>query len=481
MRNLLILLILIFAFIHTGLSQNSNVYKVSNTLSGTVVLTGEGGVTFGQTDYAEMKLDYIGKGSVEYFLDTNTKAIFGFKAYGAAGFVGGKMLTYTPMELRTAFHLVGAGISLMYPANNVIYPYASFGISHMWVYPRDINNVNFKSMFKILTFNGEVGARFMVSDRFSVNITGGAITGFDDGNEDNLDGNIKGSHKDWIGTCTFGFSYYIGKVKDSDDDGINDPMDVCPETPIGITVDDFGCPIDSDNDGVADYLDQCANTPAGAKVDERGCPYDSDGDNVPDYLDKCINTPLGIAVDSKGCPLDNDEDGVPDYLDKCFNTPLGIAVDSKGCPLDNDGDGVPDYLDKCPNTPKKREVDVNGCTIKKEIKTEVMSGDANFEYNEAILQPGSYTKLDQVAATLRNNSDYYAKILGYTDNIGSIQSNLLLSKRRAQAVADYLFSRGVARSKMKIVPMGEANPVVSNRTAAGRAINRRVEIKISQH
>lgn len=58
---------------------------------------------------------------------------------------------------------------------------------------------------------------------------------------------------------------------------------------------------------------------------------DSDGDGVPDNKDKCPNTPRGVKVDVFGCPLDADRDGVANYLDQCPNTPLGATVDARGC------------------------------------------------------------------------------------------------------------------------------------------------------
>jgi hypothetical protein len=88
---------------------------------------------------------------------------------------------------------------------------------------------------------------------------------------------------------------------DSDSDGVSDAADRCPDTPAGIAVDEFGCPLDSDGDGVPDYLDNCPDTPAGAGVDEKGCPLDSDADGVADYLDECPDTPAGALVDATGC------------------------------------------------------------------------------------------------------------------------------------------------------------------------------------
>ena len=92
---------------------------------------------------------------------------------------------------------------------------------------------------------------------------------------------------------------------------------------------------DSDNDGVSDDKDMCPNTPIGVEVDAKGCPIDSDHDGVPNGLDKCPNTPPNTKVDSKGCPVvvDSDHDGVPDNLDKCPDTPSGVAVDKHGCPI----------------------------------------------------------------------------------------------------------------------------------------------------
>jgi OOP family OmpA-OmpF porin len=95
---------------------------------------------------------------------------------------------------------------------------------------------------------------------------------------------------------------------------------------------------------------------------------DSDNDGVYDNMDRCPDTPLGISVDSSGCPLDSDRDGVYDYKDKCPGTPLGVSVDSTGCPLDSDRDGVYDYKDQCPGTPAGVKVDSRGCWVIKGVQ-----------------------------------------------------------------------------------------------------------------
>ncbi|WP_455757804.1 OmpA family protein [Sulfurimonas sp.] len=101
---------------------------------------------------------------------------------------------------------------------------------------------------------------------------------------------------------------------------------------------------------------------------------DTDKDTVVDPIDECPGTPLGVTVDEKGCPLDTDKDGVYDYMDECPGTPLGVTVDEKGCPLDTDKDGVYDYKDKCPGTPLGLQVDIDGCpstiTLRLNFKTD---------------------------------------------------------------------------------------------------------------
>jgi outer membrane protein OmpA-like peptidoglycan-associated protein/outer membrane protein W len=481
MKRLLIVLLLSFGLVRIGLSQSSNDIKVKNSLSGVVVLTGEGGITIGQTDYADIKPGYTGRASVEYFFASN----LGIKLSGGIGTIAGTSSYLVPSEIRTLYYSAGLGLSIQFPVGDVVYPYISIGVSHLWVTPRDNNGTDLllpaENNFKLLALNGEAGIRFMVSDNVSLNVIGGLMSPFNDDNSDNLDAKIQGDHNDWIGSVTLGLSFYFGREKDSDGDGVYDSKDMCPNTPIGVMVDEFGCPLDSDKDGVPDYLDKCSNTPIGVKVDASGCPLDSDGDGVPDYLDKCQSTPTGVTVDANGCPLDSDGDGVPDYLDKCPNTPTGVQVDANGCPLDSDGDGIPDYLDKCPNTAAGVKVDANGCPIKKVVvMTEVMSSDASFEFDKSTLKTKAYGKLDKIIATLKNNTDYTVSVEGYTDAIGTEEYNLKLSERRAQAVADYLLSQGIDKSRIEIVPHGEANPIASNKTAAGRAKNRRVEIIISK-
>ena len=255
---------------------------------------------------------------------------------------------------------------------------------------------------------------------------------------------------------------------DSDGDGVFDDADRCPNTPAGVQVDGNGCPFDSDGDGVYDYLDKCPNTPKGVRVDGNGCPFDSDGDGVYDYLDKCPDTPKGLEVNASGCPFDADGDGVSDSLDKCPDTPKGVRVDAQGCPFDTDGDGVYDYQDTCPNTPKGATVNDRGCWILKGL---------SFDTGKWDIKPYEYSILDNVERILRENPTMKLEIQGHTDNRGSARFNQKLSGKRAQAVMEYLEKKGIASDRLNAVGYGFSKPVATNTTAAGRAMNRRVELK----
>lgn len=151
---------------------------------------------------------------------------------------------------------------------------------------------------------------------------------------------------------------------------------------------------------------------------------------------------------------------------------------------DSDGDGVSDKFDKCPNTPAGTQVDGSGCPIKfpepEVIKQDLAQGEyfapIQFEFDSSVLKTESYATLDRLAKELRD-TDGSVTLDGYASSEGSEAYNLNLSKDRANAVRQYLVNAGVAASKITANGYGEANPVASNDTEAGRIQNRRVEIK----
>lgn len=159
---------------------------------------------------------------------------------------------------------------------------------------------------------------------------------------------------------------------------------------------------------------------------------------------------------------------------------------------DSDGDGVPDLFDKCPNTPQGTQVDGSGCPLKvtntiikqervitKEDEATVNAAVKNleFDFNKATIREHSKPSLDKLADVLKAKN-FNLKLSGYTDNVGSQTYNLKLSKDRAEAVKDYLISQGVNESQIVAEGFGKDNPIASNATEAGRAMNRRVEFKL---
>lgn len=112
-------------------------------------------------------------------------------------------------------------------------------------------------------------------------------------------------------------------------------------------------------------------------------------------------------------------------------------------------------------------------------ETMSLSAGALFDINKASLKPAGKAELDNVGSKIGSTARVTdIKIVGHTDSSGAEDYNQQLSVRRATTVRDYLASKGVDRNLMSVSGMGESSPVASNATTAGRAANRRVEVKI---
>ena len=236
---------------------------------------------------------------------------------------------------------------------------------------------------------------------------------------------------------------------------------------------------DTDGDGVLDMWDECPDTASGTQVSSSGCPLlgrddDSDNDRIPDNRDECPNTPLGAAVNPQGCSLDSDMDGVPTDRDRCPASRVGAEVDIYGCENDRDADGVVDHKDSCPSTRPNVRVDIYGC----EIEDIIHLPGINFLVGQDALLPGTEYVLQDAATTLNNHPDLMIEVAGHTDDMGPGDTNFGLSERRANTVRDYLIRFGVDESRLTAVGYGESQPIADNRTAEGRATNRRVELRL---
>lgn len=110
----------------------------------------------------------------------------------------------------------------------------------------------------------------------------------------------------------------------------------------------------------------------------------------------------------------------------------------------------------------------------------VMPGDITFATNSADIRPGFYPTLNSVAIVLRKYNRTVVEVDGFTDNTGTPTYNQQLSERRAASVAAYFGSQGVNPNRLSVRGFGERYPIATNATVAGRAMNRRVEIRIHQ-
>jgi len=143
---------------------------------------------------------------------------------------------------------------------------------------------------------------------------------------------------------------------------------------------------------------------------------------------------------------------------------------------DTDGDSVPDERDQCPNTLKGGRVDAQGCLLKNQSIT---LNNLTFELNSATIAASSRPTLDQLVKSLNTQTDFNVLVAGHTDSSGSDQYNHNLSEKRAAAVANYLISQGVEKTRISHKGYGESQPIASNKTVSGRAMNRRVEFRVS--
>jgi OOP family OmpA-OmpF porin len=267
---------------------------------------------------------------------------------------------------------------------------------------------------------------------------------------------------------TAGLTFKFGG-KDTDGDGIYDKDDACPEV-AGLKQFN-GCP-DTDGDGIQDSEDACPEVAGLAAL--KGCP-DTDGDGIADKDDACPEV-AGLAA-LNGCP-DADGDGVADKDDKCPT--VAGPKENAGCPWpDTDGDGVLDKDDKC--------IDVRGTVANQgcpEVSEEVMmklneySRTILFDSGKSTFKKQTYPTLQSITSILKEYPYSRFLVEGHTDSDGSNEMNQTLSENRAAAVKNYLIENGIASDRLKSTGFGETKPIATNKTAKGKAMNRRTEISL---
>jgi outer membrane protein OmpA-like peptidoglycan-associated protein len=328
---------------------------------------------------------------------------------------------------------------------------------------------------------------------------------------------------------SLGRSFFIGgsysilyKVpSDKDRDKISDEKDDCPVDP-GLP-EYNGCP-DTDGDGIIDKEDHCIYIKGGRLT--FGCP-DTDGDGIVDMNDMCPEDKgLGIHY---GCP-DSDKDGVIDAADRCPDVP-GIELNNgcpfvnQGCCNDDDGDAVPNKDDRCPG--QSGSVYNNGCPVdstninKIKLQDEKDKKDANntaqqvkdnptielrkqlitnkaeltkiladkdvikdipiyFDVDQATIREGEQLKLDKFVKGFPKKESLSIILIGNTDQDGSLDYNLILSKKRAETIQRKLVDfYGMDVKIITIYYYGEEKSIHKDSyTEEMKQADRRVDIKL---
>lgn len=148
----------------------------------------------------------------------------------------------------------------------------------------------------------------------------------------------------------------------------------------------------------------------------------------------------------------------------------GLAGAGVGKMMDDQERDMRDALAASEAAAVRREGDLLAISLK---------GDVTFDHDSATVRPGLYSEIDRIANVLINYPQTVIRVEGHTDSTGSESYNMNLSQRRADAVKNLIVQRGLSTARIETMAYGETMPVADNSTETGRAMNRRVEIKVA--
>lgn len=185
----------------------------------------------------------------------------------------------------------------------------------------------------------------------------------------------------------------------------------------------------------------------------------------------------GKVLQTFGADTQDNEVVVTAGVSMPIGTLFNHGVINDECPVkidgaDQDRDGVTDAVDQCPNTPCYFSVDNFGCPIKATLRI-------HFDVDKATIRPESMSKIERFAEFLITNKGSNVMISGHTDSDADDDYNMVLSEKRANAVMHKLVELGVSQNRLSAEGKGESMPVATNTTAAGKALNRRIEVTLT--
>ena len=470
-KNTAISMLLIFCATSQINAQNHTVNN--DFLSQNFILSLDGGISYGFSDYKNSALGPSIRGTLEFYPIIIQNARFGLKA-----FAGGLVLNFSdprksiggndePRNIQPKIYTdiiqIGAGLNLGYSISKSVIASVTIGTAYLNFSPKssDGTNLEYNTLEKyskgIFVFTLDGNLKIKLTDRISMNTS----LSYYPTSSDYFDDVSAADNNDTYLTGMVGISYAFSGNFDADGDGIKDNADLCPEDK-------------EDFDGFED---------------EDGCPdLDNDNDQIPDSRDKCPNEAedYDSFEDWDGCPdYDNDGDGILDINDNCANDAedLDGFEDNDGCPdLDNDGDGILDINDKCPDDPETKNnfEDDDGCPdVAKQVETIYqfnLRGEDTFVNNSFTLEESSKLILNEIAFYIKNQIGSKWRIEGHMDSQGSVYTIKKLSYDRAKAVYDYIVSQGVLANQLEVYGLGDSFPIGNNNTSEGRSANRRIMI-----
>lgn len=321
---------------------------------------------------------------------------------------------------------------------------------------------SFRNRTVLPTAQFGLGIAFKMSDHVDISLEHRVTFS----NDDLLDGQrweetlTPSANNDFLHFSTIGINYRPGKNR-QDSRWWSNPL----EKPLGDITDlkrvASNDVKDSDNDGVVDAMDLESGTPEGVSVDMRGRALDIDGDGIPDFRDKEPFSPKGAEIDAGGMAVDSDRDGVIDLYDQEDNTPEGVHVDPKG-------------------------IEIKGINATASIAP--VTGLANplpmihFDLGKSSVKKEFYPDLLRVTRYLKANPALKLVIMGHTDVQGNGTTNANLSENRAQNVMGILAETfGIEEERMRIEGKGAEELLIEDvssskdKNEALHYLNRRVE------
>ena len=470
-----------------------------------------------ETDFPndDIRFSYLARGYVRYELSTELELEFG-AGYGMLnGYDFDHNLWETsliPIDLRFV-------VSPLHLDTFSPYIYAGGGILGWSIMTNQVQSpspVNDSGWDPIIPYG--VGLEFALAENVILDFSGGYTFAFTDELNGYRHKDVGDNYHDGYFDAGIGVTIVAGSATSDAD---NDAMLKKDEVQIGTDPNNADSDWDGLNDGEefikynTDPLNKDSDNDGLSDHDEVKIYFsnpnsiDTDGDAINDFdeVSKYRTDPLNSDTDrdklsdyeeifiykTDPSKTDTDSDGLSDYVEIIthYTDPLRDDTDSDGLvdgaeikiyrtnPLnyDTDGGSVDDKTEvergSNPNDPKDDKV--------KKTSTPVVLEGVTFPSGKAIVSPESERALMDVLNTLKSHPNIKVELRGYTDNTGSASANLQLSQKRADAVKNWLVSKGIAANRIKAIGFGEANPIADNNTEAGRRLNRRIEfIQISQ-